>query len=55
MTPSEQDYVRHQARLLLQVAAEREAAERAAKCVTEADLEGFAAAALAKLQRGASR
>jgi hypothetical protein len=55
MTPAEQDYVRYQARLLLHATQEREAAQRAAKCGTEADLEGFAAAALAKLQRGATR
>jgi hypothetical protein len=40
MTPAE-EYVRRQAHLLLQVAQEREAAERASRCGTAADLEGF--------------
>jgi hypothetical protein len=54
MTPAE-EYVRRQAHLLLQVAQEREAAQRAAKCGTVADLDGFAAAALSELQRGSQR
>jgi hypothetical protein len=41
MTPSEQEYVRHQARLLLQAAREREAAERASRCGSLATFDGF--------------
>jgi hypothetical protein len=50
MTPAEQEYVRYQARLLLQVAREREAAERASRCGTEADLSGLEDALAARLE-----
>ena len=51
MTPSEQEYVRHQARLLLQVAREREAAERASRSGRACDdLTGFEHVLEARLQ-----
>jgi hypothetical protein len=55
MTQAEQEYIRRQAHILMQATQEREAAQRAARCGTVADLDGFAAAALAELQRGAPR
>jgi hypothetical protein len=43
-------YRHHAARIALQVIAEREAAERAAKCGTEADLSGLEDALAARLE-----
>jgi hypothetical protein len=41
MTPSEQEYIRRQAHILMKAAAERDARERAAKCGALATFDGF--------------
>ena len=47
MTPSQQEYIRKQAHILMQASAERDARERAAKCGSLATFDGFEDALLA--------